>query len=81
MSNSDSFKKMAERIEHNAGSKFGGAAVVIPPQNGGDPVELLILDEKGDPAQFWGTLLTRAQMEVSKIEERNRIAQGFGMGR
>lgn len=97
MNNSEYFRKMAERIDHNApttpvtivppaqgvpvSSTFGGAAVIVPPAQGGEAVELLVLDAKGDPAQFWGTILTRVQMEVRQLEDKQRIMQGFGGGR
>lgn len=74
---SSCFRKMAERIDHNADSRFGGAAVIVPPQQGGDVIELLILDEKGDPAQFWGTILTRAQLEVGRIEGQKQLQHAF----
>lgn len=70
---------MADRIDHNKDSTFGGAAVIVPPQNGGEAVVVLVLDEKGDPAQFWGTILTRSQLEIEKLKDRARMQQGFGV--
>jgi hypothetical protein len=74
---------MADRIDHNAPMApdtpnvlFGGAAVIIPPNNGGKPVELLILDASSDPAQFWATVMTRIKLVVDEIETKSR--QGFG---
>lgn len=78
MANSEQFRKMAERIDHNAEATFGGAAVIVPPAQGGETVELLILDAKGDPAQFWGTILTRAQMEIQGLQDKQQIIRGFG---
>ena len=78
MSESDRFRQMADRIDHNKDSTFGGAAVIIPPLNGGEPVVMLLLDEKGDPAQFWGTILTRAQMEVQKLQNQSQVQRAFG---
>lgn len=70
---SDPFRKMAETIDHahytaNA-MPFAGAAVIVPPQDGGDPVEVLLLDRKADPAQFWATVLTRVQMRINEVQE------------
>lgn len=76
--NSEPFTKMAERISHNVGSTFGGAVVIIPPGNNGDPIELLMLDAQGDPAQFWSTILTRIQVTIQKLQDQERIAQGYG---
>lgn len=76
--NSDPFKKMAERIEHNADATFGGAVVIIPPLNGGDPIELLMLDSAGSAAQFWSTLKTRIQIVLDELEQKQRMTAGFG---
>lgn len=77
---SDPFRKMAETIDHahytaNA-MPFAGAAVIVPPQDGGDPVEVLLLDRKADPAQFWATILTRIQMRIAEIQDvQNKTGQ------
>ena len=76
MSNSDPFTKMAARIEHNADAKFGGACVLVPPF--GDPIELVMFDETADAGQFWGTLKTRIDLALGKLEEAQRLAGGFG---
>jgi hypothetical protein len=71
---------MAQAIEHNAKtSKFGGAAVIVPPEGGGAPIELLILDASGDPAQFWATIVTRAKMVIDEVERKKTLIPGFGM--
>lgn len=75
-SNAEPFTKMAQRIEHNSDAKFGGAVVIVPPV--GEQIELLMLDEAADAAQFWGTLKTRIQFALDKLEEQQRTAQGFG---
>ncbi len=77
-SHASQFRLMADRVEHNQGSGFGGAAVIVPPAQGGEPVELLILDPKADPAQFWGAIYTRAQLEVNALQDRRQMQQGFG---
>ena len=72
------FTAMAAAIEHNAGATFGGAVVIIPPTNGGEPIELLILDLKADPAQFWSTIKTRIEIKLAELDERQRSQQAFG---
>lgn len=62
------FQKMAERIEHNANSTFGGAAVIVPPADGGDPIEIMLLDSRGDVAQFWSTLKTRIDIRIAELQ-------------
>lgn len=81
MTDADRFRQMADRIDHNVeASKFGGAAVIVPPTASGveQPIELLMLDAHGDPAQFLSTLLTRIQIMLREIEDRQRMTQGFG---
>lgn len=73
------FRKMAEQIEHNAGAGFGGACVIVPPANGGEPIELLMLDPKGDIAQFYATIQSRITVLLQKLEDQQRVAQGYGM--
>ena len=78
MSNSGLFRVMADKIDHNVGSSFGGAAVIVPPLNGGAPLDILILDSTADPAQFWSTVLTRAQIVLKALEDQKALQQGFG---
>lgn len=72
------FRAMSERITHNANEVFGGAVVIIPPANAGDPIELLMLDLQADPAQFWATIKTRIEIRLSELDERQRTNQAFG---
>ena len=76
MTSDEPFTKMAARLLHNADATFGGAVVIVPPV--GDPIELLMLDAQGDAGQFWGTIKTRIQLAVDKLDEQQRVAQGFG---
>ena len=66
------FRSMADAIEKNADSAFGGAFVVVPPADGGDPLETLILDSKTDAAQFWQMLLTKCQMMIATLDAQQR---------
>jgi len=74
---SEPFSEMANAIKHNAGQAFGGAVVIVPPEGGGEPISLLMLDSKGDVAQFYGTISSRIQMIVQDLQEKQRVA-GFG---
>jgi hypothetical protein len=74
----DPFRTMASRVDHNEASSFGGAAVIIPPSGGGNLVEVLILDPKNSPAQFWATLKTRIDMELAALDEQQRGQRAFG---
>ena len=68
----DRFRAMADAIERNANASFGGAFVVVPPAEGGDVLETLILDSKTDPAQFWQMLLTKCQMMIATLDAQQR---------
>lgn len=76
------FRVMAARIDHNDPTTFGGAVVIIPPANdGGESIELLILDLKADPAQFWSTIKTRIEIKLAELDEGRRNRQAFGQRR
>ena len=74
---SDAFRLMADRIDMNDPTAFGGAFVVVPP-GGYEAVETLIIDSGKDPAQFWGILQARAQIALAKIDDEQRQGQGVG---
>lgn len=74
----DRFRKMAERIDHNVEfSTFGGAAVICPPGGAGEPIEVLLLDSRGDAAQFWSTIQSRISIILSELQDRQQVAGGF----
>lgn len=66
---------MAERIRRNRGDKFGGCFVVIPPQNGGDPMHYLSQDSMEDPALFYQLLTARIKAVLEKVDEQARMGQ------
>ena len=72
------FRIMADRIDHNADSNFGGAVVIYPPANGGEAVELLLLDLQADPAQFWQTIDFRIKLKLAELDDKRRNQQAFG---
>ena len=63
---------MAEALIKNRDQPFGGAFVVVPPAEGGDALETLILDSKTDAAQFWQMLLTKCQMMIATLDAQQR---------
>jgi hypothetical protein len=77
-SNADPFRKMADRIEHNKDAGFGGACVIIPPGGVGEPIEVLLLDNAADPAQFYSTVATRIQITLEKVQAQNAQNVAFG---
>jgi hypothetical protein len=76
-SNADRFRKMAERIEHNTDSTFGGAFVICVPGGIVEPMESLILDSKGDAVQFLNLLQFKIQSLLEDIKEQERKRTGF----
>ena len=71
------FKAMQELLEKNDG-QFGGAFVVVPPKDGGEPLETLILDNRQDPAQFWMLLKTKCDLELAALDVKQRQQATFG---
>jgi len=59
------FKAMADRIERNP-QEFGGAVVIVPP-GGGEPIEFLLIDAKGDLGQFLGTIKTKIEVYLEEL--------------
>ena len=61
---------MAQRIRANKVDEFGGVVLIIPPPSddarSGEPIELLLIDPKRDPANFWST--ARAKLEIGANE-------------
>lgn len=79
LSDAERFASMAERIRHNQDSStFGGAWVIIPPGEGGIPMETLILDSKGDPAQFYMLLMAKSKNALDELQTKERMRQGYG---
>lgn len=76
--NAERFRKMADRIDLNNESGFGGACVIIPPFGHGEPIEILMLDNSADLAQFFSTVATRVQRAVDEASNNAALATGFG---
>lgn len=71
------FDNMATKIRLNEAYKFGGATVIVPPQNGGEIIETLILDMQENPVQFWLMVKTKAEHELNQLDTQSRQAAGF----
>lgn len=72
----NTLREMADRIEANGAAQFGGCFVVLPPM-GLDPMTTLILDNKQDPAQFYGVLQTKCKIALDSIDAQQRAAGGW----
>lgn len=71
----DCFTGMAEKVGVNQSADFAGAFAVIPPD--GEPIELLLINNKPNPAVFWGLLKTHAEMALGEIAEKERQRSGW----
>lgn len=73
------FSRMADRLSHNRGQPFGGAAVIVPPAGIGidETIELCILDSGSDASIFLSTVATKIKLLLDKIEQRQRQLQGY----
>lgn len=63
----EAFRQMADRLDLTKDHPFGGAFVIVGPD--GEQHSMLILDGSSDPAVFFGTVMTRCQMIVQRLEE------------
>ena len=72
-------RRLADQIDKNDADTFGGVAVIVPPQDAGAPIEILILDPAKNAAQFYATIKTRLEGQLADLEVLQRQAQaGFG---
>jgi hypothetical protein len=69
------FEDMAAQIRMNKAAKFGGAFLIVPPVDA-EVFSSLMLNQE-EPAIFWASLKTLAEMGVQAAERANR-QQGFG---
>jgi hypothetical protein len=71
------FAAMAELVSMNAGTGFFGGAFVIVPPGEQETFEVLILDSRQDPAQFWSVVKTKAEIALNELIANERSAQAF----
>lgn len=77
-SNSAAFTKMAARIEHNKDAGFGGACVIVPPRDAGEPIEIFIIDDGSNPAQFYSAIASRIEITLEEQKAKASQNQAFG---
>jgi hypothetical protein len=73
----DKFRAMADHIEKNVDSPFGGVAMIIPPKDGGEPVEFFQIDPKPSIPEFWGLIRTKCDIAVAEYQNAQRGLQAF----
>jgi hypothetical protein len=75
---SDKFRQMADRIDHNAASGFGGCACIVLPDSNRRTIEILVLDSTADVGQFLGAVSTRIKMLAEELDAQAKQNQAFG---
>ena len=75
------FRRMADDIERNASAGFGGAFVIVPPVQGGEPFAQLFVTFSQDPTDFWVLLSSKCKAAITAIDQANRQGQAFGQRR
>ena len=65
------FQRMTDRINKNRDADFGGAVVIFPPENGGDPVDMLMFTKQA-PAAFWILLKTMVEARIVELDRSNQ---------
>lgn len=71
------FRRMADLVERNDGAGFGGAFVVVPPENGGSPFDQLFVTVQQDAGDFWSLLSARCKAEMARVDQLQRQGQGY----
>lgn len=69
------FRKMADDIDRNAEAGFGGAFVVVPPKDGGEPFQQLFVTSTQDAGDFWTLLASKCQAAIRAVDQAR--TQGF----
>lgn len=67
---------MATRVRNNGPEEFGGVILIIPPPSddgrAGEPIELLLIDPKRDPANFWSTARAKLEIAANDFQMQNQ---------
>ena len=71
------FSDMASRVMLNKDGHFGGAVVIVPPENGGEPVEMFMLTRES-PAAFWAVLKALVDRNIADLDSLARQGRAYG---
>lgn len=73
------FEAMAARIRLNGDDNFGGAFMLVPPNNAGKPVEILITADS-NPGHFWMLAKANVDEQYRNMQDvaARQLSQGFG---
>lgn len=67
----DRFRKMADLIDTNGDTNFGGAFLIVPPGTA-DPVDGFILSDAGDADTFFLLLKTKIDVAMDAVSKKQQ---------
>jgi hypothetical protein len=74
-------RDLADVMDKNEPSMFGGCYVLIPPDGGGSVIWKLNMaqgDTNRTAVQFWANLTSDVKDTMEEIDKQQRIARGYG---
>lgn len=72
------FRDMAERIERIEEAEFAGAFMVVPPNDGGDPIDGVFSSKAPKPATFWSAVGGEVEVAVAVLRQGQQNPGGRG---
>jgi hypothetical protein len=70
------FRAMADRLERNAATEFGGAFLIIPPEDGG-PLDGAFVTTTPNPVVFWSSVQGQVEIAVQRLTAPQQ-SRGYG---
>lgn len=70
----DLFREIADKIDRNPETDFGGAFIIVPPD--GEPVSGILVGAP-DLGVFWGAVKLKCDKAVDTIDDKQRQQQQF----
>ena len=74
----EALRRMADHVERNAAAGFGGCVVIVPPEGGGAPIEMLQICDTPDLTQFFGNVSARITARVTELQALQQQQAGWG---
>jgi hypothetical protein len=72
----DRLEAMAKRIRANKDDEFAGCICILPPASDdgrtGESIELLLIDPKRDPVNFWSTARGKLEIAANEFQMQNQ---------
>lgn len=68
-------RALADRLDANSGSEFGGAFIIIPPGEQPDVIDSVFITTTPNPAVFWSSV--SGQVELASARLAQTAQQGW----